>query len=64
VSILAAVLIVTISVGVSDRPPTAPPGPFDKQLRAFNNPTFAEAFLAVVNIRQHLSWSSHISDFC
>jgi hypothetical protein len=46
----AAVFIVVIACGVSDRPPAAPPGPFDKKLRAFNNPSFTDAMVAVVNI--------------
>jgi hypothetical protein len=48
--ILPAIFIVVIAVGVSDRPPAAPPGPFDKKLKAFNNPNFAQAMGAVVNV--------------
>lgn len=50
VSILTAIMIVLIAVGVVDRPAAAPPGDFDLQLRAFGNPTFADGMVAVVNI--------------
>lgn len=43
--------LVTIAVGVSDRPAAAPAtGPFDKDLRMFNNPGFAAALSAVSQI--------------
>ncbi|KAL7411377.1 transmembrane amino acid transporter protein-domain-containing protein [Mrakia frigida] len=48
--ILPAIFIVTIACGISDRPPQAPAGPFDKELKAFNNPNFGDAMVAVVNI--------------
>ena len=48
--ILPAIFLVTIACGVSDRPPQAPAGVFDKELRAFNSPTFGNAMVAVVNI--------------
>lgn len=51
-AVISSVLLVTISAGVSDRPPAGPPAPlpFDKKLRAFGDPTFAEGMVAVVNV--------------
>lgn len=49
-AIVCAIMIVVIAVGISDRPPAAPAGPFDKQLRAFNSPKFSDAMVAVVNV--------------
>jgi len=49
-AIVPSILIVVIACGVSDRPPAAPPGPFDKQLKAFNNPSFTDGMVAVVNV--------------
>lgn len=49
-SILPAIFIVTIACGISDRPPNAPAGAYDKELKAFGNPTFAQAMVSVVNI--------------
>lgn len=48
--IIPAILIVLIKVAVSDRPPAAPPGPFDRELRAFGNPSFVEAMSSTVGI--------------
>lgn len=44
-SIYASIITVCAAVGVQDRPALAPPAPalFDKNLRAFGNPTFAQA---------------------
>ncbi|KAL7416385.1 transmembrane amino acid transporter [Mrakia frigida] len=48
-SILPAIFIVTIASGLESRPAGAPPtGFFDKELKAFNTPTFGEGMLAVV----------------
>jgi hypothetical protein len=42
------VLVVTVGVGVADRPAEAPQeGPWDKQLHIFNNPTFGQAMGAI-----------------
>lgn len=49
-AIVPSILIVVIACGVSDRPPAAPAGPFDKQLKAFNNPSFVDGMVAVVNV--------------
>lgn len=47
-SILAAVITLAVSVGVSDRPEDAPPtGPWDKDLVIFGNPSFLEAASAL-----------------
>lgn len=45
VSIFASIITVCAAVGVQDRPSLAPPAPelFDKNLRAFGSPTFAQA---------------------
>lgn len=52
VCIVPAILLVTIACAVASRPPQGPayPAPFDKELKAFNNPTFAQAMVAVVNV--------------
>jgi len=48
-SILPAIFIVTIASGIESRPAGAPAtGFYDKELKAFNNPTFAEGMVAVV----------------
>jgi magnesium-transporting ATPase (P-type) len=49
-AIVTAIMIVVIAVGIADRPPAAPEGPYDKQLKAFNNPKFSDAMVAVVNV--------------
>ncbi|CED84839.1 Amino acid transporters [Phaffia rhodozyma] len=49
-SLLPAIFIATISIGVSDRPPNAPAGPYDKRLRAFGDCTLVEGLGAIVNI--------------
>lgn len=47
--LLPAIFIVVIAAGVQNRPGGAPQtGPFDKELRAFTNPSFAEAMSSVV----------------
>ena len=49
--ILSAVITLTISVGVQDRPDLAPDtGPWDKDLRVFGSPTFLEAMGGVSTI--------------
>ncbi|BGP40554.1 hypothetical protein JCM10449v2_004516 [Rhodotorula kratochvilovae] len=52
VSILAGIFIVVIAVGAGGRPSLAPPAPepLDLNVRAFANPTFAEAMSAVSSI--------------
>lgn len=52
VCIVPAILLVTIACAVADRPPQGPayPLPYNKALKAFNNPTFAQAMVAVVNV--------------
>lgn len=41
----------TVSVGVQDRPADAPrEGPWDKDFKVFNNPSFADAISAVATI--------------
>ncbi|TIB67123.1 hypothetical protein E3Q22_01552 [Wallemia mellicola] len=52
VSILASVMILTIAVAVGpDRPAAAPSvGPYDKEVAATHQTTFANAFLAIVNL--------------
>lgn len=51
VSILSAIFMVTIAVGIQDRPSDAPStGPWDKQLVVFGNPTFTDATLAMSNL--------------
>jgi hypothetical protein len=51
-SILSAVLVMTISVGVQDRPADAPaaPDPWDKDFKVFATPSFADAISAVATI--------------
>lgn len=49
VSIIAAVLIVMISLGVSDRPQRAPPG-WDKEVVLVGNPSFRDGLTACLNI--------------
>lgn len=50
-SIMAAILTLTIAVGVQDRPDKAPKeGPWDKDLKVFGNPTFAQAMSAINGI--------------
>ncbi|GJN89391.1 hypothetical protein Rhopal_002371-T1 [Rhodotorula paludigena] len=49
--IMTAILILTIAVGVQDRPQAAPPvGPWDPQLIAWGTPTFLEAMTAVSTV--------------
>lgn len=50
ICIIPAILLVTIACGISDRPPAAPAGIFDKKLRAFGSPSFSQAMVAVVNV--------------
>ncbi|GMG07211.1 unnamed protein product [Aspergillus oryzae] len=52
VSHLSLVLIVTIAVGVQDRPPTAPQtdGPWVADFKIIGNPTFAQAITAVSSL--------------
>ncbi|GAA5902778.1 hypothetical protein JCM8208_007062 [Rhodotorula glutinis] len=51
VSIVSAVMIVVISVAVGDRPALAPQdGPFTPEIKAFGNPSFAQAMNAVANL--------------
>ena len=51
ISILASVLIVTIAVGVNDRPAAAPStGPYDKQVGATTTASFGDAFMGIVNL--------------
>ncbi|GAA5820484.1 hypothetical protein JCM3770_005547 [Rhodotorula araucariae] len=52
VSILAGIFTVVIAVGAGGRPSLAPPAPepLDLNVRAFANPTFAEAMSAVSSI--------------
>lgn len=48
---MASVITVSAAVGVQDRPSLAPPtGPWDKQLKMFGSPTFAEAASALGTI--------------
>ncbi|GAA5896528.1 hypothetical protein JCM6882_005719 [Rhodosporidiobolus microsporus] len=50
-SIVPAILLVTIAVGAGERPASAPQsGPLDLQIKMFNTPTFADAMSAVANI--------------
>lgn len=45
ISIMGSIITVCVAVGIQDRPALAPPAPalFDKNLKAFGSPTFAEA---------------------
>ncbi|WVR07863.1 hypothetical protein IAU60_004906 [Kwoniella sp. DSM 27419] len=47
VSIIAALLTLTIAVGVQDEPAAAPRGDWNKELVIFGNPSFTEAITAV-----------------
>ncbi|EEY16576.1 neutral amino acid transporter [Verticillium alfalfae VaMs.102] len=47
VSILVSILIVTIAVGVQDRPDEAPDGPWSSDWKTVGNPTFTEAISAI-----------------
>ncbi|KAF5589399.1 amino acid transporter [Fusarium pseudocircinatum] len=47
VAILAAILIVTIAVGVQDRPHDAPAGPWTSDYKLVNNPSFTDAISAI-----------------
>ncbi|TXT12573.1 uncharacterized protein COLE_02983 [Cutaneotrichosporon oleaginosum] len=48
ISILAGIMIVTVAVGIQDRPAEAPQvGPWDKDLKLFASPTFAQAMSTV-----------------
>lgn len=49
ISILAAVLIVMISLGIAD-PRGAPPGVFDKKINVVGNPTFKEGLSSCLSI--------------
>lgn len=51
-SIFASIITVCAAVGVQGRPSLAPPAPalFDKNLKAFGNPTFAQAANALGTI--------------
>lgn len=54
--IMTAILILTIAVGVQDRPQAAPSvGPWDPQLIAWGTPTFLEAMTAVSTV-MCMSW--------
>ncbi|KAM6504680.1 hypothetical protein FSOLCH5_015182 [Fusarium solani] len=46
-SILTSILIVTIAVGVQDRPDSAPKGPWKSDWKAFDSPSFTEAMTAI-----------------
>ncbi|KAE8329581.1 transmembrane amino acid transporter protein-domain-containing protein [Aspergillus sergii] len=48
--ILIAILIVTIGVGVEDRPYAAPPGPWVSDYQIINNPSFADAISAICTL--------------
>ncbi|KAL2849931.1 transmembrane amino acid transporter protein-domain-containing protein [Aspergillus pseudoustus] len=50
--IFAAVIIVTIAVGVQDRPPSAPTtdGPWSSDWKVIGHPTFAQGIAAVSNL--------------
>lgn len=51
VSIVAAVLTLTISVGVQDRPAAAPQeGPWERDFRIIGEPTFLQASSAISNL--------------
>lgn len=51
VSLAAALLILTIAVGLQDRPPDAPKlGPWDKDLHVVAQPSFAKAMSAIASI--------------
>ncbi|GJN87102.1 hypothetical protein Rhopal_000047-T1 [Rhodotorula paludigena] len=51
VSILSAVLLVTIAIPVGGRPALAPPeGPWSADFRAVGNPSFAQAMNAISNL--------------
>lgn len=51
ISIFSAVMVMTVSVGVQDRPNDAPAtGPWDKDFKLFTTPTFADAISAVATI--------------
>ncbi|KAF6760207.1 transmembrane amino acid transporter protein-domain-containing protein [Ephemerocybe angulata] len=49
VSIVSSIIILTVAVGVQDRPPFPAPqeGPWDKDMKIFGSPTFAEAMSAI-----------------
>ncbi|KAF5334265.1 hypothetical protein D9611_014576 [Ephemerocybe angulata] len=49
VSIVASIVTLTVGVGVQERPPLPAPqeGPWDKDLKIFGNPTFAQAMSAI-----------------
>ncbi|KAE8168328.1 transmembrane amino acid transporter protein-domain-containing protein [Aspergillus tamarii] len=48
--ILVAIFIVTIGVGVEDRPYAAPPGPWVSDYRIVNNPSFANGISAICTL--------------
>ncbi|KAL1412336.1 hypothetical protein Q8F55_000080 [Vanrija albida] len=51
VSIVVGLLVVTVAVGVQDRPAAAPPtGPWNKDLRIFANPSFTQAISSITTI--------------
>lgn len=51
VSIMAAIITLTVSVGVQDRPSDAPKtGPWVKEIHWFGSPTFAEAISSVASV--------------
>ncbi|OJI96729.1 hypothetical protein ASPVEDRAFT_182603 [Aspergillus versicolor CBS 583.65] len=47
ICILASIFIVTIAVGVQDRPDAAPPGPWTSDFRFVNSPSFADGISAI-----------------
>ncbi|CAG8204200.1 unnamed protein product [Penicillium olsonii] len=47
VSILSSILIVTIAVGVEEKPASAPPGKWTSDYKIIGNPTFVEGVTAV-----------------
>ncbi|GMK59638.1 hypothetical protein CspeluHIS016_0802440 [Cutaneotrichosporon spelunceum] len=51
ISIMASIITLTVAVGVQSRPSDAPQtGPWDKEVKIFGNPTFAEAMSAINGI--------------
>lgn len=47
-AVLAAIITLTVSVGVTDRPERAPQtGPWDKEIIVVGNPSFLQAISAV-----------------
>lgn len=44
------VLIATIAVGIQDRPPTAPPGPWQSDYKIVGQPSFVKGISAVASL--------------